>query len=347
MPRGDGGALYRKLSTLNPTLEAAPRFHAMSEPDEIIVVAPSEVAGLRLDQALARLFPEYSRSRLKAWVLNGHVTVDRARLRPRDRLAGGEEIRLLPETPPEERVQAQAIPLEIVYEDEAVIVINKPAGLIVHPGAGNPEGTLQNALLHHRPDLAAVPRAGIVHRLDKDTSGIMVVAATLPDHTILVRQIAERSVTREYRAVCTGVMTAGGTVDAPIGRHPVDRLRMSVRDNGRPAVTHYRVVRRFRAHTDVRALLETGRTHQIRVHMAHAGYPLVGDRLYGGRLKLPPGATGELTDVLRSFRRQALHAKRLEFRHPRSGDAVSFEAPLPEDHRRLLEVLARDLEANT
>ncbi len=317
----------------------------MTEPDELFAVATPEEAGLRLDQALARLFPSYSRSRLKDWVLRGKVTVDGAALRPRDRLSGGETIRVLAEVEADEVVAAQPIPLSVVYEDEAIIVIDKPAGLVVHPGAGNPAGTLQNALLHHRPELAEVPRAGIVHRLDKDTSGVMVVAATITDHTDLVRQLEERSVRREYRAVCSGVMTAGGTIDAPLGRHPVDRLRMAVRPNGKPAVTHYRVVRRFRAHTDVRASLETGRTHQIRVHMAHVGFPLVGDRLYGGRLKLPPGATDELIRVLKAFRRQALHARRLELGHPRSGERLSFEAPLPEDHRLLLDALARDAEA--
>jgi 23S rRNA pseudouridine1911/1915/1917 synthase len=319
----------------------------MSETEEIVVVASSDVAGLRLDQALARLFPDYSRSRLKDWILGGHVTVNREVLRPRDRLSGGEEIRLRPDLPVQEAVRAQPIPLDIVYEDEAVIVVNKPAGLVVHPGAGNPEGTLQNALLHHRPELATVPRAGIVHRLDKDTTGLMVVAGTLEDHTDLVRQLGERSVKREYRAVCNGVMTAGGTVEAPIGRHPADRLRMTVRHNGKPAVTHYRVVRRFRGHTDIRASLETGRTHQIRVHMAHIGYPLVGDRLYGGRLKLPRGAGEELIRILRGFDRQALHARRLAFRHPRSSEVVTFEAPIPRDHRELLAALAADAKIRT
>lgn len=317
----------------------------MSDPDELLTVASAEVAGMRLDQALARLFPTYSRSRLKDWVLAGKVTVDGAVLRPRDRLSGGETIRLLAEVEAEEAVAAQPIPLPILYEDEAIIVIDKPAGLVVHPGAGNATGTLQNALLHHRAGLAEVPRAGIVHRLDKDTSGVMVVAGTITAHTDLVRQLEERSMRREYRAVCNGVMTAGGTVDAALGRHPVDRLKMAVRSNGRPAVTHYRVVRRFRAHTDIRARLETGRTHQIRVHMAHIGFPLVGDRVYGGRLRLPPGATDELIALLRSFRRQALHARRLQLRHPVSGEPVSFEAPLPQDHRLLLAALSRDAES--
>ena len=319
----------------------------MSEITEIILTAPPDVAGLRLDQALARMFPQYSRSRLKDWVLSGNVTVDGEVLRPRDRLTGGEKIRVIPEPEAQETVRGQPIPLTILYEDEAVIVLDKPAGLVVHPGAGNPEGTLQNALLHHRPELSVVPRAGIVHRLDKDTTGVMVVAATIQDHTDLVRQLERRTVKREYRAVCTGVMTAGGTVEAPIGRHPVDRLRMAVRDNGRPAVTHYRVVMRFRAHTDVRASLETGRTHQIRVHMAHLGFPLVGDRVYGGRLKLPPAASEALISILRRFRRQALHARRLQFTHPRSGEPVSFLAPIPEDHRALLDALTRDAEGDS
>jgi 23S rRNA pseudouridine1911/1915/1917 synthase len=317
----------------------------MSENEAQRVTAGPDVAGLRLDQALARLFPQYSRSRLKEWVLSGLVSVDGRELRPRDRLAGGETILLRPEPDRDETVKAQAIPLRVIYEDDSIIVIDKPAGLVVHPGAGNPAGTLQNALLHHRPALAGVPRAGIVHRLDKDTSGIMIVAGSLESHTHLVRQIGERAVRREYRAVCNGVMTAGGTIDAPIGRHPADRLRMTVREGGKPAVTHYRVVARFRAHTDVRASLETGRTHQIRVHLSHRGYPLVGDRLYGGRARVPPGATGELVEALRGFGRQALHARRLEFSHPGSGETVRFEAPLPDDFAALLLALELDARA--
>ncbi len=317
----------------------------MAENEAQRVTAGPDVAGLRLDQALARLFPQYSRSRLKEWVLSGLVTVDGRELRPRDKLAGGETILLRPQPDLDETVKAQAIPIRVIYEDDSIIVIDKPAGLVVHPGAGNAEGTLQNALLHHRPALAEVPRAGIVHRLDKDTSGIMVVAGSLESHTQLVRQIGERTVRRVYRAVCNGVMTAGGTIDAPIGRHPADRLRMTVREGGKPAVTHYRVVTRFRAHTDVRASLETGRTHQIRVHLAHRGYPLVGDRLYGGRSRVPPGATGELLEALRGFERQALHARRLEFSHPGSGETVRFEAPLPDDFAALLLALERDARA--
>jgi 23S rRNA pseudouridine1911/1915/1917 synthase len=317
----------------------------MSQTEQFEITVTEDVAGLRLDQALARLLPQFSRSRLKEWVLNGNVTVDGVTRKPRDRVVGGELLRVRAETPPAETVEPEPISLQVLYEDESIIVIDKPPGLVVHPGAGNPRGTLQNALLHHRPELAEVPRAGIVHRLDKDTSGVMVVAAGVTDHTDLVRQLEQRSVQREYRAVCDGVLTAGGTVDAPIGRHPGDRLRMAVRQGGRPAVTHYRVVERFRAHTDLRATLETGRTHQIRVHMAHLGYPLVGDRTYGGRLRIPKGAGEELRQTLRGFRRQALHAVRLKLIHPRSGEEVEFTSPLRVDHESLLANLRRDAEA--
>jgi 23S rRNA pseudouridine1911/1915/1917 synthase len=317
----------------------------MSQTEQFEITVTEDVAGLRLDQALARLLPQFSRSRLKEWVLNGNVTVDGVTRKPRDRVVGGELLRVRAETPPAETVEPEPISLQVLYEDESIIVIDKPPGLVVHPGAGNPRGTLQNALLHHRPELAEVPRAGIVHRLDKDTSGVMVVAAGVTDHTDLVRQLEQRSVQREYRAVCDGVLTAGGTVDAPIGRHPGDRLRMAVRQGGRPAVTHYRVVERFRAHTDLRATLETGRTHQIRVHMAHLGYPLVGDRTYGGRLRVPKGAGEELRQTLRGFRRQALHAVRLKLIHPRSGEEVEFTSPLRVDHESLLANLRRDAEA--
>lgn len=317
----------------------------MSQTEQFEITVTEDVAGLRLDQALARLLPQFSRSRLKEWVLNGNVTVDGVTRKPRDRVVGGELLRVRAETPPAETVEPEPISLQVLYEDESIIVIDKPPGLVVHPGAGNPGGTLQNALLHYRPELAEVPRAGIVHRLDKDTSGVMVVAAGVTDHTDLVRQLEQRSVQREYRAVCDGVLTAGGTVDAPIGRHPGDRLRMAVRQGGRPAVTHYRVVERFRAHTDLRATLETGRTHQIRVHLAHLGYPLVGDRTYGGRLRIPKGAGEDLRQTLRGFRRQALHAVRLKLIHPRSGEEVEFTSPLRVDHESLLASLRRDAEA--
>ena len=308
------------------------------------VAVPPESAGRRLDQVLAELFPEYSRSRLQQWVKEGRVRVDGKSMRPKDKLQGIEEIELEPVVEAEQRWEAEAIPLDIRYEDKDLIVINKPAGLVVHPAAGNHAGTLLNALLHYAPELAGVPRAGIVHRLDKETSGLLVVARTLQAQTALVAQLQARSMTREYRAVVTGVMTGGGTVEAPIGRHSIDRKRMAVLPNGKPAVTHYRVVERFRGHTDIKVRLETGRTHQIRVHMAHIRYPLVGDPVYGGRLKLPKGCSDELRQMLRGFRRQALHAGRLGLEHPNSGLPMEWEAELPEDMSRLLVALRRDAE---
>jgi 23S rRNA pseudouridine1911/1915/1917 synthase len=308
-------------------------------------VVPEELAGQRLDQALAALFPDYSRSRLQGWIRGGQVRVDGRELRPRDKVEGGEEVVLSAALEDETRAAAEPIGLRVLHEDAHIMVIDKPAGLVVHPGAGNPAGTLVNALLHHRPDLRALPRAGIVHRLDKDTTGVMVVACTPGAHAALVRQLEDRSVKREYEAVCAGVMTGGGTVDAPIGRHPVDRVRMAIREGGREAVTHYRVIARFRGHTHVLCRLETGRTHQIRVHLASIRNPIVGDPVYGGRLALPKGAGPALIEALRGFRRQALHAARLELEHPASGELVRFEAPLPADFQALLAALRADVEA--
>jgi 23S rRNA pseudouridine1911/1915/1917 synthase len=313
-----------------------------SESREFLATVPDDLGGRRLDQAAADMFPEYSRSRLKQWILGGQLTVDGQQRRPRDPVLPGERVRLLAQAEARVELVPEPIPLNIVWEDEDLLVINKPAGLVVHPGAGNAAGTLQNALLHHRPALAEVPRAGIVHRLDKETSGLMVVAATVPAHTALVRQLEARSVRREYEAICQGVLTAGGTVKQPIGRHPVDRVRMAVRATGKPAITHYRVIKRFRGHTHMLAKLETGRTHQIRVHMAYTGHALLGDPVYGGRLRVPAGAAPELIEALRRFRRQALHARRLAFQHPGKDETVSFEADLPEDLARLLLILDRD-----
>jgi 23S rRNA pseudouridine1911/1915/1917 synthase len=307
---------------------------------------PPELSGERLDQALARLLPDYSRERLKKWIRDGAVTLNERTPRPRDHVAGGDLVRLHAVLEAETPLRPEALPLDVVHEDAAVIVVNKPAGLVVHPGAGNPAGTLQNALLNHAPELVHLPRAGIVHRLDKDTSGLLVVARTLAAHTHLVAALAAREVKREYEAIVSGVMTAGGTIDAPIGRHRADRVRMAVRDGGRPSVTHYRVIERFRAHTHAAVQLETGRTHQIRVHFAHIRYPLVGDPVYGRRLKLPPEPSEALVQVLHGFRRQALHARRLEFVHPESGDAVAFEAPLPADMQGLNEALREDAGAH-
>ena len=307
-------------------------------------VVPLSAAGRRFDQTLAEMFPDYSRSRLTAWVKAGAVTLDGAPAAPRHLLRGGEQVRLQAELETEVASRPEAIELTIVYQDAHVLVIDKPVGLVVHPGAGNPHGTLLNALLHHDPKLAELPRAGIVHRLDKDTSGLMVVARTLPASTALVEMLSRHAVERQYEAVVLGTLVAGGTVDAPIGRHMGDRLRQAVRDeeDGKRAVTHYRLRERFRAHSVVQCNLETGRTHQIRVHMAHIHHPLVGDPLYGGGLKLPRRATPELVTALRGFRRQALHAERLAFVHPVSGEAMSFEAPRPDD----MELLRIDTEGS-
>jgi 23S rRNA pseudouridine1911/1915/1917 synthase len=306
---------------------------------------PDAHRGQRLDQALAALFPDFSRTRLKAWIESGRVLVDGARPRPRDLVSGGELVRVEPAHEVRVEVAPEPIALAVVHEDAALLVLAKPAGLVVHPGAGNPRATLQNALLAHDPALALLPRAGIVHRLDKDTSGLLVVARTPEAHARLTKALARHEVEREYEAVTIGVMTAGGTVDAPIDRHPVDRLRMAVRGSGREAVTHYRVVERFRSHTHVRVRLETGRTHQIRVHLTHAGFPLVGDPLYGRRLVIPKGATPRLVETLRGFRRQALHAARLAFVHPSSGERVEFETPVPPDFAALLAALQDDVQA--
>jgi 23S rRNA pseudouridine1911/1915/1917 synthase len=305
-------------------------------------VVPDGLAGQRLEQALAALFPDFSRSRLQGWIRAGQVRVDGLEFRPRDKVAGGEEIVLSAELEDETRAEPEPIRLAVLHEDEEILVLDKPAGLVVHPGAGNAAGTLVNALLHHRPDLRALPRAGLVHRLDKDTSGVLVVACTPGAHAALVRQLEARSVQREYQAVCAGVMTGGGTVDAPIGRHPVDRVRMAIREGGRGAVTHYRVAARFRGHTHVLCRLETGRTHQIRVHLASIRHPIVGDPVYGGRLAVPKGASPALIEALRGFKRQALHAARLELVHPGHGERMSFEAPLAADFQALLTTLATD-----
>ncbi|MDR5907147.1 23S rRNA pseudouridine(1911/1915/1917) synthase RluD [Franzmannia qiaohouensis] len=303
---------------------------------------PDAMAGQRLDQAAAELFDDFSRERLKGWIQQGVLTVDGEQRRPKHKLHGGEQLLLRAELEEDTRFEPQAMTLDIVFEDDEVLVINKPAGLVVHPAAGNPDGTLLNAVLYHHPAAASIPRAGIVHRLDKDTTGLMVVAKTLAAQAALVEQLQARSMSREYDAVVTGVMTSGGTVDAPIGRHPKDRKRQAVTGNGKPAVTHYRVTERFRHHTHVRCKLETGRTHQIRVHLAHKRFPLIGDALYGGRLKLPPGADDALKDLLRGFPRQALHARKLAFVHPASGQRVEYRAELPDDMLMLLDYLRHD-----
>ncbi|MCR8923590.1 23S rRNA pseudouridine(1911/1915/1917) synthase RluD [Dasania sp. GY-MA-18] len=312
----------------------------MAETIQLHAQVPDDLRGARLDQVAAQLFPDYSRARLQQWIKEGVLTVDGEVKKPRDKLIGGEQLALAVEVENEERWEAEAIALDIVYEDQALLVINKPAGLVVHPGAGNGSGTLLNAILHHYPDSASVPRAGIVHRLDKDTSGLMVVAKTLAAQNHLVNQLQDRTVHREYEAVCMGRMTGGGTVDEPLARHPKQRKKMAVSAiGGKEAITHYRVIQRYGHHTHVRCMLETGRTHQIRVHMAHIKYPLVGDPMYAGRPRIPKGASNELIDTLRGFGRQALHARRLELIHPDTDEEIAWEVDLPADMQQLLVVL--------
>ena len=309
---------------------------------------PLSLAGKRFDQALAEMFPDFSRSRLTEWIKAGDALLDGQVARPRAPVRGGEIVALNVRTEVETSAEAEDIPFELVYQDDDVLVVNKPAGLVVHPGAGNPRGTLVNALLHFDPRMAELPRAGIVHRLDKDTSGLMVVARSLRSHAALVQQLSAREVHRQYVAVVVGPMIAGGTVRASIGRHATDRVRQAVvkEGAGREAITHYRVRERFRAHTLLECRLETGRTHQIRVHMAHAKHPLIGDPLYGGSFKLPKAATPELVEMLRSFKRQALHAEKLVFTHPTTGESISTEAAIPTDMLALIATLRADTVVN-
>jgi 23S rRNA pseudouridine1911/1915/1917 synthase len=306
---------------------------------ELSLTLPGSPGGQRLDQALASALPQYSRSRLAGWIKDGSVALDGRQVRPRDPVYGGEQVVLRAQMVPDERVAAESMPLTVRYRDAHIFVIDKPAGLVVHPGAGNRAHTLQNGLLALDPQLATVPRAGIVHRIDKDTSGLLVVARTLEAHTALVVALREHAVRREYLALCVGSLTGGGTVDKPIDRHRTDRLRMAVRADGRAAVTHYRIEERLAQHTLLRVILETGRTHQIRVHLAHIGHPLVGDPLYGGRRQLVAGLGPGGRAALAAFRRQALHATKLEFAHPVTGRTIAVESPLPADLLALLDAL--------
>ncbi|MGV8844272.1 MAG: 23S rRNA pseudouridine(1911/1915/1917) synthase RluD [Pseudomonas sp.] len=312
---------------------------------QLRAVVPSEQGGQRLDQVAAQLFAEHSRSRLSAWIKDGLLKVDGVVIRPRDIVHGGSILELNAEQEAQGEWIAQDIALDIVFEDEHILVINKPAGLVVHPAVGHQDGTLLNALLHHVPDIVNVPRAGIVHRLDKDTTGLMVVAKTLEAQTKLVDQLQKRSVSRIYECIVIGVITAGGKIDAPIGRHGQQRQRMAVMAGGKPAVSHYRVLERFRSHSHARVKLETGRTHQIRVHMAHINYPLVGDPAYGGRFRIPPAASPTLVQSLKDFPRQALHARFLELDHPVTGLRMKWQSPLPDDFVWLLTLLRQDREA--
>ena len=318
----------------------------MTESVHLIATIPKELAGKRLDQALAILFSEHSRSRLQDWIRNGDVQLNRQIINQRQRVQSGDVVEINTKHEPQEDWVAENIPLEIIYEDQQVLVINKPAGLVVHPGAGNPQHTLLNALLHYDQKLEYVPRAGIVQRLDKDTSGVMIVARTPESHTSLVSALQARKVSREYQTIVTGVMTAGGSVDQPVGRHPRKRIQMAVVNNGKTAITHYRVIKKYRAHTHLRVNLETGRTHQIRVHMAWLKYPIIGDRVYGGRAHLPKAASPALIDALQTFPRQALHACAIKLQHPGTGKTLSCEAPLPKDMQRLIKTLEDDARKN-
>jgi 23S rRNA pseudouridine1911/1915/1917 synthase len=311
--------------------------------ESITARIPPEQAGQRLDKVLAGLFPEYSRGCLQNWLKQGFIRLDGALLQSKHKVRGGEELQMtVPDSELVGEVQAEPIALEVVYADSELIVIAKPVGLVVHPAVGNRAGTLQNALLHHYPELAGVPRSGIVHRLDKDTSGLLVVARSLRAHKNLVEQMQARTVSRQYDAIVQGTLISGGTVNEPIGRHPVDRKRMAVRQGGKDAITHYRIAEKFRHHTHLLVKLETGRTHQIRVHMAHIRKPLLGDQAYGGRLRLPPDCTEELRACLNNFKRQALHAGRLGLNHPLSGEALEWSVNMPDDMQQLLRALRED-----
>ena len=314
----------------------------MSDSQSLQLEIPPHLAGQRVDQALAILLSDYSRARLQVWIKAGKVQLDGKNCRPRDKLRGGERVDVQIEPDVEVTWEAEDIPIDVVYEDESVIVINKPAGLVVHPGVGNYSGTLVNGLLHYDPRLEAIPRAGIIHRLDKDTSGLLVVARTLTAHNSLTKQLQARTVKREYEAVVFGVMTSGGTIETEMGRHPSQRTKMAVVERGKESITHYRILDRYRAHTHIRLRLETGRTHQIRVHMEHIRFHIVGDPVYGGRLRLPKQTSEAFAETLRLFNRQALHAAQLGFDHPETGEHVEWSAPLPLDMRKLLLALDED-----
>ncbi len=314
----------------------------MPQNQQIISTVPPEMDGQRLDQVVASLCPQYSRSQLQKWIKAGQVLVDDKVLKPKERLTGGEAIIINAVHEAQTEFEPEDIPLDIVHEDDALMVINKPVGLVVHPAAGNWSGTLVNALLHYNPALEMLPRAGIVHRLDKDTSGLMVVAKTLEAHTKLVELLQERDVSREYLALVFGQVVAGSTIEANIGRHHIDRKKQAVTDGGKEAITHYRVEERFPHHTLLRVSLETGRTHQIRVHLSWKHMPIVGDQTYGGRPRVPAGISEALRTALQAFPRQALHATRLGLVHPVTGEYMEWEVPVPDDMANLLHLLREE-----
>ncbi|OUS29921.1 RNA pseudouridine synthase [Gammaproteobacteria bacterium 45_16_T64] len=315
----------------------------MTEKIELTEMVPDEMDGKRFDQIAAKLFTDFSRARLQEWIKSGNLTVGGRERKTKDKLMGGELLTLQAELVGDESYEPQDIPLDIVYEDDTLMVINKPAGLVVHPAAGNRDRTLLNGLLYHDENLAALPRAGIVHRIDKDTTGLLVIAKTLKAHHSLVKQLQKKTVFREYEAIAAGVLTGGATVEEPIGRHPTQRVKMAVVEGGKDAVTHFRVIERFRSHTHIRVQLETGRTHQIRVHLAHLRNPLLGDQLYG-RMRLPKGADETLLEAIHGFPRQALHARTLGLVHPETGEDMEWTTDLPEDLAAMLALLREDAE---
>lgn len=316
----------------------------MTQVIQLEAVVTLELSGQRLDQVAAEVFADFSRAKLQEWLKDGSLLCNGELGKPKHKVRLGDVLVLNARTEPQLDDVPQDLNLDVVYEDEHLLLVNKPAGMVVHPAAGHSTDTLLNALLFHCPAVQDLPRAGLVHRIDKDTSGLLVVAKTLLAQTSLVEQLQNRSMGREYDALALGVVTAGGSVDAPIGRHPKDRKRQAVLvSGGKQAITHYRVVQRFRGHTHLRCKLETGRTHQIRVHLAHLRYPLVGDPVYGGRLKLPAGANAELKQALQGFTRQALHARSLTLIHPASGKEMNWTLPLPEDMQLLLTLLEEDV----
>lgn len=304
-------------------------------------VVPSEYHGQRVDVVLAQLFPDFSRSQLTNWLKEGAITLDQRQYKPKDKVYGGEQIKLnITFTAKDVELQAEAIPLDIIFEDEHLLIVNKPAGLVVHPGAGNPQHTLVNALLYHSPALHHLPRAGIIHRLDKDTTGLLMVAKTLPAHTSLVRQMQAREIQRHYLALVHGHIIGGGTIDTFYGRHPRNRLKMAVCIHGKQAITQFTVQKQYQYVTLLNVTLQTGRTHQIRVHMAHLNHPVVGDPLYGGQARIPAGITDTLRQTIKQFKRQALHACTLSFMHPHLQKKLTFTAPLPDDFQLLLTFFA-------
>jgi 23S rRNA pseudouridine1911/1915/1917 synthase len=314
----------------------------MTERVQQIFIIPDNLGGMRLDQAITKLLPEYSRTQIQEWIKNESLKVNDVSAKTKTLVLGGETITIDAAMKTQPTFEAQAIALDIIHEDDALLVINKPAGMVVHPAAGNPNSTLLNALLHHCPELTKLPRAGIIHRLDKETTGLLVIAKTAPALKKLSAQLKARTISRIYQAIVSGHLISGGTIDEPIARHPIQRKRMAVIETGKIAITHYRLVEKYRAHTRLKVQLETGRTHQIRVHMAHIKHPLLGDPVYAGRLQLPKGATPELVDALRGFKRQALHASELSLVHPLTNKTMTWQAPLPEDMKQLIAILIRD-----